>query len=213
MKLDELEVVVVACIIFRFIYVRVYCVCVDYEMPFFSVVCSSGFFALSSTNNFFFEGSREKFDRSFRSFAERKNASHRKTKTKKTKKTKKNRRRGALSRFLLVPSPGISLHLSPQALKERERVVFFFQRVKASSSREIKIHRVSSRRCRRHHHGGFFNVVVVYVVIFRAKQEQRRERKRLFQGKHRNSHFSDDDDDEETTKAEKEGWGGCSGGG
>lgn len=170
-------------------------------------------FLRSSTNNFFFRGRGKNSIVPFVPFfAERKNASHRKTKTKKTKKTK-NQRRGAPSRFVLVPSPGLSLHLSPQALKERERVVFFFQRVKASSSREIKIHRVSSRRCHRHHHGGFFNVVVVYVVIFRAKQEQRRERKRLFQGKHRNSHFSDDDDDEETTKAEKEGWGGCSGGG
>ncbi len=81
------------------------------------------FFALVD-EQFFFSRSREKFDRSFRSFAERKNASHRKTKTKKTKKTK-NRRRGALSRFVLVPSPGISLHLSPQALKERESGVFF----------------------------------------------------------------------------------------
>ena len=78
MKLDELEVVVVACIIFRFIYMRVYCVCVDYEMPFFSVVCSSGFFLVfcSLDEQFFFSSSREKFDRSFRSFAERKNASH-----------------------------------------------------------------------------------------------------------------------------------------
>ena len=164
-------------------------------------------FLLSLRRTIFFSSSREKFDRSFRSFAERKNSSHWK---KKTKKTKKNWRRGELSRSVLVPSPGLSLHLSPQALKERESGVFF-QRVKSSC--EIKIHRVSSRRCHRLHHGGFFNVVVVYVVIFRAKQEQRRERKRLFQGKHRNSHFSDDDDDEETTKAEKEGWGGCSGGG
>ena len=99
-------------------------------MPFFSVVCSSGFFLVFCSRRrtiFFFEFAREKFDRSFRSFAERKNASHRKTKTKKTKKTK-NRRRGALSRFVLVPSPGISLHLSPQALKERESGVFFFKR-------------------------------------------------------------------------------------
>ena len=181
-------------------------------MPFFSVVCSSGFFLVfcSLDEQFFFSRSREKFDRSFRSFAERKNSSHWKKKTKKTKKTK-NWRRGELSCFVLVPSPGLSLHLSPQALKEREREWCFF--FKEESSCEIKIHRVSTRRCHRHHHGGFFYVVVVYVVIFRAKQEQRRERKRLFQGKHRNSHFSDDDDDEETTKAEKEGWGGCSGGG
>ena len=85
-------------------------------------------FLRSRRGQFFFSSSREKFDRSFRSFAERKNASH--WKKKKTKKTKKNWRRGELSRSVLVPSPGLSLHLSPQALKERERVVFFFQRVK-----------------------------------------------------------------------------------
>ena len=94
-------------------------------MPFFSVVCSSGFFLVFCSlydEQFFFSSSREKFDRSFRSFAERKNSSHWK---KKTKKTKKNWRRGELSRSVLVPSPGLSLHLSPQALKERESGVFF----------------------------------------------------------------------------------------
>jgi hypothetical protein len=67
MKLDELEVVVVACIIFRFIYVRVYCVCVDYEMPFFSVVCSSGFFCALVDEQFFFSRVEGKI-RSFLSF-------------------------------------------------------------------------------------------------------------------------------------------------
>jgi len=82
-------------------------------------------FLLSSTNNFFFRGRGKNSIVPFVPFfAERKNASHRKTKTKKTKKTK-NQRRGAPSRFVLVPSPGLSLHLSPQALKERESGVFF----------------------------------------------------------------------------------------
>ena len=82
-------------------------------------------FLRSSTNNFFFRGRGKNSIVPFVPFfAERKNASHRKTKTKKTKKTK-NQRRGAPSRFVLVPSPGLSLHLSPQALKERESGVFF----------------------------------------------------------------------------------------
>lgn len=102
---------------------RVLCVC-RLRNAFFFCCLFFRFFCALVDEQFFFSRSREKFDRSFRSFAERKNASHRKTKTKKTKKTK-NRRRGALSSFVLVPSPGLSLHLSPQALKERESGVFF----------------------------------------------------------------------------------------
>ena len=70
-----------------------------------------------------------------------------------------------------------SLSSSLSAGAKRESGVFFFKRVESSFC-EIKIHRVSSRRCHPHH-GGFFNVVV-YVVIFRAKQEQRRRRKHFF---------------------------------
>ena len=108
--------------IFRFIYMRVYCVCVcRLRNALFSVLFCLQVFSPCDEQIFFFEFEAKKI-RSFRSFAEKKNSSHWK---KKRKKKKKNWRRGELSCFVLVPSPGLSLHLSPQALKERESGVFF----------------------------------------------------------------------------------------
>ena len=104
--------------------VCIVCVCGLRDAFFFCCVFFRFFCALDE-DNFFFRGRGKNSIVPFVPFfAERKNASHRKTKTKKTKKTK-NQRRGAPSRFVLVPSPGLSLHLSPQALKERESGVFF----------------------------------------------------------------------------------------
>ena len=125
MKLDELEVVVVACIIFRFIYMRVYCVCVDYEMPFFSVVCSSGFFALSSTNNFFFRGVEGKI-RSFLSFLCREEECITpKDEDKEDEEDKESKKRSAESFCSRSVSRSLSSSLSAGAKREREWCFFF----------------------------------------------------------------------------------------
>ena len=110
-KLDELEVVVVACIIFRFIYVRVYCVCVCVyrltEMPFFfCCFVFFRFFVLLSRSRrrtlfCFFEFARQKFDRSVPLQRRRIHSSHRKKKTK--KKTKNWRQRIEEEESWVVP--------------------------------------------------------------------------------------------------------------
>ena len=129
MKLDELEVVVVACIIFRFIYVRVYCVCVDYEMPFFSVVLSSsGFFLVFCARRrtiFFFEV--EGKIRSFLSFLRREEEfiTLKEEEDKEDKEELKKRRAGSFcSRSVSRP---LSSSLSAGAKRERESGVFFFK--------------------------------------------------------------------------------------
>ena len=126
MKLDELEVVVVACIIFRFIYVRVYCVCVDYEMPFFSVVCSSGFFLvflLSLRRTIFFFEFEGKI-RSFLSFLcrEEEFITLKEEDKEDKEELKKRRAESFCSRSVSRP---LSSSLSAGAKREREWCFFF----------------------------------------------------------------------------------------
>ena len=126
MKLDELEVVVVACIIFRFIYVRVYCVCVDYEMPFFSVVLSSsGFFLVFCARRrtiFFFEV--EGKIRSFLSFLcrEEEFITLKEEDKEDKEELKKRRAESFCSRSVSRP---LSSSLSAGAKREREWCFFF----------------------------------------------------------------------------------------
>ena len=129
MKLDELEVVVVACIIFRFIYVRVYCVCVcvDYEMPFFSVVCSSGFFLVFCSRRrtiFFFEVDGK--IRSFLSFLCREEECITpKDEDKEDEEDKESKKRSAESFCSRSVSRPLSSSLSAGAKREREWCFFF----------------------------------------------------------------------------------------
>ena len=104
------------------------CVCVDYEMPFFSVVCSSGFFLVLCSRRrtiFFFEVAREKI-RSFLSFLGREEECITpKDEDKEDEEDKESKKRSAESFCSRSVSRPLSSSLSAGAKRERESGVFF----------------------------------------------------------------------------------------
>ncbi len=101
------------------------CVCVDYEMPFFSVVCSSGFFAFSRRRTIFFFEVEGKI-RSFLSFLGREEECITpKDEDKEDEEDKESKKRSAESFCSRSVSRSLSSSLSAGAKREREWCFFF----------------------------------------------------------------------------------------